>query len=98
MTHTHEAPASVHSSTEPQTFVSVAVRRAWTGDMGCAEQWLRYLDGDDLRHACTVLRRVAVLAEAIRFEGLAQRVVASQGYMVTGPAGSAHGAPDWRDE
>jgi len=157
MTHSHTAPASIPSSGEPQTFLSVAVRRAWTGDMGCAEAWLRYLDGDELDQAISVLWRLAALGQAIRFEPLRERsatahdlrvepvpvgvqgyaigirsgltpappgtgvlskersaelqdrlaelrdararaAVASQGYMVAGPAGSAHGAPDWRDE
>ena len=48
MTHSHTAPASIPSSGDAPTFVSVAVRRAWAGDMGCAEAWLRYLDGDEL--------------------------------------------------
>lgn len=72
--HTHHAPASIPGSTDAPTFVSVALRRAWDGDMGCAEQWLRELkDGnnnDNLRHAPKVLRALAALAEQILFEPL----------------------------
>jgi hypothetical protein len=56
--------------------VGNALGRLWRGDHALAERWLRDLDDESLRQACTVLRRLAVLVEMIRFEDLATRIAA----------------------
>jgi len=64
----------LHTATGPEVSVSVALRRLWAGDMDCAERWLRELTQEQRRQAATVLRRLAVLNDSIRFEGLADKV------------------------
>jgi hypothetical protein len=64
-------------TSDTATTTSAALYWVWRGDLDQARVEIAKLSAEEQRAAHTVLLRLAVLVETVRFEGLAEKVAAA---------------------